>query len=362
MIVASIVGTRPQFIKLAPLSSEIRERFDEIIIHTGQHYDTEMTDLFFKELSIPEPDYNLQVGSGSHGYQTGKMLRGIERILIKEDPDVVLVFGDSNSTLAGALAAAKLHIPVGHVEAGMRTFEPYLPEEINRVCTDHISQLLFAITPGTVSNLRNEGIPSGNIYLTGSTIVDACFEFSGLAEKNSNILEELNVHSDSYFLFTAHRPENVDYKASLQMIIDVLLKLPQTVVFPLHPRTEKSLERFNLMNTLRTLEEVIITPPLGYLDFLKLTNHALLTISDSGSIQQEAMALRKKVVRMRSPAPFPELKEYRGVRSVKLDSDSILHAVVDLLTEDHLRSYENPLGEGDASRRIAEVLENWKIF
>jgi len=353
--IASIVGTRPQFIKLAPLSRELRKQFEEVIIHTGQHYDRELDGLFFEELDIPQPDYNLQIGSGTHGYQTAEMMKAIEGVLINEDPDVALVFGDSNSTLAGALTAIKMDIPVGHVEAGVRTYELYHTEEINRVCVDHMSEWLFAITNGTYHNLRNEGIPDSRISVTGSTLVDACLEFLEVADRKSSILDQLELNDEGYYLFTAHRAENVDFLDTLKLMVEILTTLDYPVVFPIHPRTKKNLKEFGLFSKLLSCDNVILIPPLGYLDILKLIKHSFMVLSDSGGIQQEAIAMRKKLVWLRSVLAYPELQNYRGLRSVSLGS-FVFAAIESLKYEDKICSYENPLGEGDASGKIARIL------
>ena len=240
MKIASVVGARPNFIKLAPVSKELRKEFDEVIIHTGQHYDYEMDKVFFDELGIPEPDYHLGVGSGSHGYQTGEMLMRVEEVLTKEKPDMVLVFGDTNSTLAGALAAVKLHIKVAHVEAGLRSYDKKMPEEINRVLTDHCSDLLFCPTETGVKNLKNEGFAKG-IYLTGDVMVDALQEKNiKIAEKKSKILDELNLKPEEYYLATVHRVENTDDFSRLKSIVDAFCEIKH-IIFPCHPRTEKCL-------------------------------------------------------------------------------------------------------------------------
>ena len=239
MKILTVVGARPQFIKLAPLSKILRGNgVDEIIIHTGQHYDENMNNLFFKELEIPEPDYNLGIGSGNHGEQTGKMLIEIEKIMLKENPDLVIVYGDTNSTLAGALAASKLHIKLAHVEAGLRSFNKRMPEEINRVLTDHVSDILFCPTQTAVENLKNEGITKG-VYLVGDVMFDALVHFSKISDMKSNILERLNIKPKEYYLATIHRAENTDNYERLKNILTAFSKMNETVVFPIHPRTRK---------------------------------------------------------------------------------------------------------------------------
>jgi UDP-N-acetylglucosamine 2-epimerase len=239
MKILTVVGARPQFIKLAPLSKILRENgINEIIVHTGQHYDENMNDLFFKELEIPEPDYNLGIGSGNHGEQTGRMLIEIEKIILKENPDLVIVYGDTNSTLAGALAASKLHIKLAHVEAGLRSFNKRMPEEINRVLTDHVSDILFCPTQTAVENLKNEGITKG-VYLVGDVMFDALLHFSKISDMKSNILERLNIKPKEYYLATIHRAENTDNYERLKNILTAFSKMDEIVVFPIHPRTKK---------------------------------------------------------------------------------------------------------------------------
>ncbi|RJS71602.1 UDP-N-acetylglucosamine 2-epimerase (non-hydrolyzing) [Methanophagales archaeon] len=295
MKIASVVGARPNFIKLAPVSKEFRKEFDEIIIHTGQHYDYEMDKVFFDELGIPEPDYHLGVGSGSHGYQTGEMLKRTEKVLIKEKPDMVLVFGDTNSTLAGALAAVKLHIKVAHVEAGLRSFDKKMPEEINSVLTDHCSDLLFCPTETAVKNLKNEGITKG-VYLTGDVMVDALQENIKIAEKKSRILDELDLKPEEYYLATAHRAENTDDFSRLKSIVDAFCEI-ENIVFPCHPRTEKMFKKFNLWDRLQKRVKVI--KPVGYFDMLVLEKNARKILTDSGGVQKEAYIFKVPCITLR---------------------------------------------------------------
>lgn len=347
MRVASIVGTRPQFIKLSQVSKQVRRVADEVIIHTGQHYDNEMSQLFFDELGIPEPDYDLGIGSGSHGWQTGEMLRDIEEVLILERPDLVLVYGDCNTTLAGALSAVKLGIPVGHVEAGCRTYQK-TAEEINRRCVDHVSDLLFAISAGTAQTLRFENVP-GKVFNVGSTVVDACLHFSEVAENDMDL-------EDDYFVLTLHRPANVDVAREVYDLLEAVYRLERQIVFPIHPRTRKALTDFNLLEELERRENIVLVPPMGYLGFLALLRKAHTIISDSGSIQQEAATLGKRCVRLFPRSPIPELDTYRGGLGATASSlaDAIWHlAGVDEAT---LKKWNNPFGDGDASKRIAEII------
>ena len=241
MKIVTVVGARPQFIKCAPVSRELRKEHTEILVHTGQHYDPEMSDIFFDELKIPKPDYNLGVGSGSHSKQTGDILAKIEEVLLTEKSDLVIVYGDTNSTLAGALAAAKLHIPVAHVEAGLRSFDRAMPEEINRVLTDHISNILYCPTQTAVNNLRNEGITRG-VHLVGDVMVDALQFNMEIAEDRSQILERLGVALKEYLVLTVHRPANTDSREHMENIIGAVGEAGMPVIFPVHPRTKKILE------------------------------------------------------------------------------------------------------------------------
>jgi len=346
MKVASIVGTRPQFIKLYSVSKHIRRKCDEVIIHTGQHYDNEMSQLFFDELKLPTPDHILGVGSGTHGYQTGLMIQRIEDVLLEEQPDMVLVYGDCNTTLAGAIAASKINIPVGHVEAGCRNYGK-TAEELNRRCVDHISDLLFSITKGTSNNLEKENIPPPRIFNVGSTIVDACFDFI-------NVKHEKHKVEDRYFILTLHRAGNVDNPHILKKIIESINKIEYPVLFPVHPRTYKNINKFNLLSKL--YGNILLKKPLGYIDFLLLLNHAYMVISDSGSIQQEIMALKKKCVRLFENPLFPELNSYPG--GLSTNASNILDSIqkLELVDRKRIENWRSPLGSGDAGRKISEII------
>jgi UDP-GlcNAc3NAcA epimerase len=302
MKIISVIGARPQFIKYAPLSKELRRLHHDVLIHTGQHYDYNMNKVFFDELGIPKPDYNLGIGSGTHACQTGDMLKGIEDILLKEKPEMVMVYGDTNSTLAGALAAVKLHIKVAHVEAGLRSFDRSMPEEINRVLTDHCANLLFCPTQTAVDNLNREGITRG-VYLTGDVMVDASLYARDRSE-SSDILEKLSLKSKQYLLATIHRASNTDIKENLESIVDALCRLGETVVLPLHPRTEKQLKSFNLYDKLASC--VKLTEPLGYLEFTKLLNNAKKVLTDSGGVQKEAYLFKVPCITLRDSTEWVE--------------------------------------------------------
>ncbi|WP_299238962.1 UDP-N-acetylglucosamine 2-epimerase (non-hydrolyzing) [Sulfurihydrogenibium sp.] len=329
MKILTVVGARPQFIKLAPLSKILRENgINEIIVHTGQHYDENMNDLFFKELEIPEPDYNLGIGSGSHGEQTGRMLVEIEKIILKENPDLVIVYGDTNSTLAGALAASKLHVKLAHVEAGLRSFNKRMPEEINRVLTDHVSDILFCPTQTAVENLKNEGITNG-VYLVGDVMFDALLHFSKISDIKSNILERLNIKPKEYYLATIHRAENTDNYERLKNILTAFSKLDEMVVFPIHPRTRKMINYYGLDDLLEN-NNVKVIDPVGYLDMLKLEKNAKAILTDSGGVQKEAFWLKVPCITLRDETEWIETVNLGWNRLVGSNVEKILEAVRDL--------------------------------
>lgn len=326
--VCTVVGARPQFIKTAPVGRRLREVAIEVLVHTGQHYDDDMSEVFFRELKIPQPDYNLDVGSGPHGFQTGQMLKRLEEVLNKEKADIVVVYGDTNSTLAGALAAAKLHIPVAHVEAGLRSFNRRMPEEINRVLTDHISSLLFCPTATAVNNLAREGIIQG-VHLVGDVMYDAVMENLQIAESKSRALERLAVKPRSYVLATVHRAENTDDLGRLRNIVEALCEVSKIdpVVWPVHPRTRKSLDGFPLTplhhGGLRLID------PVSYLDMLMLEKHARVILTDSGGVQKEAHWLEVACVTLREVTEWIETVEAGWNRLAGSDRDEIVRAVAE---------------------------------
>jgi len=317
MKVASIVGARPQFIKLSALSSRLRNYHKEIIIHTGQHYDEELSALFFKELKIPEPDYDLEVGSGSQAEQTGKMLIKLEQVLEFERPDLVLVYGDTNSTLAGALAAGKLQIPLAHIEAGMRSYTD-MPEEINRKVTDHLSQILFCPTPQSVKNLRKEGITK-QVYLVGDLMYEALISNLQIAQKKSGVLKKLNLNSKDFYLTTIHRAENTDYRENLAKIAKILESLDRKTIFPVHPRTRKYLEGYQLWNRLKKAKNLLLLDPISYLDMLLLEQNASLILTDSGGVQREAYFLKTPCLILRDKTEWTEITQTNGFVTSSLD-------------------------------------------
>lgn len=324
--VASIVGARPQFIKAAPLSRALRAVADEILIHTGQHYDDNMSRTFFDELDIPRPDHHLGVGSGSHGLQTGLMLERIETILLSEKPELVLVYGDTNSTLAGAMVAAKLLIPIAHVEAGLRSFNRAMPEEINRIVADHCADLLFCPTKTAVENLKREGVRRG-VHLTGDVMYDAALRFAGLAETKSRVLETLSLRKGGYVLCTVHRAENTDDRSRLGGIVQALRRCGRTVVFPLHPRTRKMLEAWGLDADLSAAPSVRLIEPVGYLDMIQLERNASAILTDSGGVQKEACFYRVPCVTLRDETEWVETVREGWNRLTGPDPEAILRAL-----------------------------------
>jgi UDP-GlcNAc3NAcA epimerase len=299
--IVTVLGARPQFIKAAAVSRRFSEHFDEVLVHTGQHYDPNMSDVFFDELGIPKPAHHLNIGSGSHGAQTGRMIEAIENVILEEKPDFLMVYGDTNSTIAGALAATKLHISVIHVEAGLRSFNRRMPEEKNRVLTDHISDLLFVPTQAAVENLETEGLTKG-VHLVGDVMYDGILHFSGLAKEKSGILEKLGLNEGGFHLCTIHRAENTDHPERLRAIFEGLKRSGETIVLPLHPRTRKYLSDYGIAPA----ENIMIVEPLGYLDMVRLESTAKKIVTDSGGVQKEAFFLGKPCITMRDETEWVE--------------------------------------------------------
>jgi len=355
MRIAIILGTRPEIIKMSPIIKELKKRrLDFFILHTGQHYSYNMDRVFFDQLKLPEPLYNLQIGSGTHAEETGKMLIGIERVLIKERPDIVLVEGDTNTVLAGALAASKMHIKVGHVEAGLRSYDREMPEEINRVLTDHVSDYLFAPTQKAKKNLLREGIDESKIFVTGNTIVDAVLQNLELA-KAVTLPPRLS-DSNEYFLLTLHRQENVDKEERLRKIIKglglVAREFKTQILYPIHPRTRGRISQFSI----QIPEGIKLIEPLDYLSFLRLLSEARLVFTDSGGVQEEACILRVPCVTLRDNTERPETLEVGANVLAGAEPDSILEKAELMLNKE--RNWPNPLGDGKAGRRIVKILED----
>ena len=359
MKIAIILGTRPEIIKMSPIVRECQKRrLQYFIIHTNQHYSFNLDRIFFKELNLPLPKYNLKVGSGTHGEQTGKMLIKIEEVLLKEKPDIVLVEGDTNTVLAGALAAVKIHIKVGHIEAGLRSYSEEMPEEINRVLVDHCSNLLFAPTKIAKDILIKEEIPKEKIFITGNTIVDAVSENLKIAQKKSKILKKLKINKNQYFLVTVHRQENVDNKKRLKNILKGLelvsknLKFP--VIYPIHPRTLKMIKIFNL----KIPQNIKIIEPIGFLDFLKLEANALLVLTDSGGVQEETCILKVPCVTLRDNTERPETLKVRSNILADSNPQKIIKSVKTMLNLK--RKWKNPFGDGKSGRKILNIIQKYE--
>jgi UDP-N-acetylglucosamine 2-epimerase (non-hydrolysing) len=351
---AFIVGTRPEIIKMAPIIRECKKQgIKALIIHTGQHYSYEMDKVFFEELNLRSPDYALGVGSGTDAEQVGKILVGVENVLMNEQPDVVLVEGDTNSVFAGAYAATKLHVEVGHVEAGLRSFDRFMPEEINRILTDHVSDFLFAPTAKSKENLLAEGISANKISITGNTIVDAVHQNLQLAQKRQSVLNELSIEKNNYFLITTHRRENVDNKLRLNGILKGLTELHHEfdvpIIFPMHPRTRNRVAEFNL-----ALDGITPISPIGFLEFLLLEANAELVITDSGGVQEEACILKVPCITVRNNTERPETIAVHSNLLVGTQPDQILNGAKAMLNTP--RNWNNPFGNGDAGERIVSVL------
>lgn len=357
MKIISVVGARPQFIKLSSLSKELRKKHKEIILHTGQHYDDELSRVFFSQLSIPKPDYNLGIGSAEHGEQTGKMLKATEEVLLFEKPDLVIVYGDTNSTLAGALAAAKQNIPVAHVEAGLRSFVRSMPEEINRILTDHVSSLLFCPTPTSVKNLKREGITK-EVHLVGDVMYDSLRENLSVAEKKSKIMKRLNLQKEKFYLITVHRAENTDIKENLKKIIRIVTSLDKIVVFPIHPRTRKRLSEFNLLDRLLSKQDILLIDPVSYLDMLVLEKNARCMLTDSGGVQKEAYFLRTPCLTLREETEWVETVGAGWNKIVGLDEKKIEGALKKLNGSVPLPSRRSELTSKGTGARISQVVSN----
>lgn len=354
MKVVSIIGARPQFIKCAPVSRELRALSEEVLVHTGQHYDDAMSGVFFRDLGIPTPHYQLNVGSGSHGKQTGAMLTGIEEILQSEGPDAVLVYGDTNSTLAGALAAVKLHIPVIHVEAGLRSFNRKMPEEINRVVTDQLSDLLLCPTVTAIENLRREGVTVG-VHLVGDVMYDALLDSAERAEHTSTVLERLGVKPQAYLLATVHRAENTDRSPRLQGIMSAFSRLADSgrvVVFPVHPRTRKQLEKLSFPSSQRLL----LVDPVPYLDMVCLERNAQAIVTDSGGIQKEACWLSVPCITLREDTEWVETVASGWNCLVGAETERIVSAVCAARPG---RADTWPYARGEASKSIARRIASF---
>jgi UDP-N-acetylglucosamine 2-epimerase len=353
--IATIVGARPQFIKIAAVSRRLRRDAEEVLIHTGQHYDNNLSNIFFEELDIPQPKFNLGIGSGSHGHQTGQMMAKIEEVLIDEKPDWVLVYGDTNSTLAGALAAVKLHIKIAHIEAGLRSYNRLMPEEINRVLTDHVSDLLFCPSDVAVSNLAKEGITEGVINV-GDVMVDSLLFASEKAKGSSNIEEAYGVMPGKYLLATLHRAENTDVSHRLSNILEAFSSIDTPILFPMHPRTRKAISEFGFDEKLSN-PLINIIQPVGYLDMVLVEQSARMILTDSGGIQKEAYVLKVPCITLRDETEWVETVQTGWNILVGADIHQIVDAVKNFQEPaDHPQLY----GDGNAGQRIIDHILNYQ--
>jgi UDP-N-acetylglucosamine 2-epimerase (non-hydrolysing) len=355
MKVAIVLGTRPEILKLAPVVRACKRRdIDFSLVHTGQHYSEGLDEVFFETLDLPTPEYHLDVGSSSHGEQTGRMLIELEAILQDLTPDVVVVQGDTNSVLAGALAASKLDTDLAHVEAGLRSFDREMPEEINRRVTDHVADFLFAPTEEAAQNLRNEGLTDERIFVTGNTIVDTVLANRTLAAERSTVLEEHRIDDEEFLLLTAHRAENVDDRERFEEILDGVSRFAAEqemgVLYPIHPRAKKQLDAFGLALP----PEIHALEPLGYLQFLALEDAASLVFTDSGGVQEEACILGTPCVTVRTTTERPETVENGANVLAGVDANSIASSARQMLRAD--RDWINPLGDGSAGEQIISIL------
>lgn len=361
--IASIIGARPNFIKLAPVSLAIEEhnknsnkQIKEVIIHTAQHYDANISKIFFNELNIPEPHYNLGVGSGLHGWQTGEMLKRIEKVLIKEKPDILLAYGDTNSTLAGALAAVKLYISVAHVEAGLRSFDREMPEEINRILTDAISDYLFITEESAYKNLLKEGIPENKVFFVGNVMIDTLKKFKIKSEKLKTS-EKLGLKKHEYALLTIHRPSNVDDKDSFKRILNALREISRCipVFFPAHPRTKERIKYFNFTNYFSD-SNINLADPVGYLDFLNLMINSKLVLTDSGGIQEETTILNIPCLTLRKNTERPVTVTEGTNFIVGSDTDKIIQEANKIVDGRYKLGKVPKFWDGKAAKRIVKIL------
>ena len=372
----TVIGARPQIIKAAAISRAVKGRgaadITEVLLHTGQHYDANMSQVFFDELGVPRADVALGVGSGAHGVQTARMIEGIEQALIKHRPDVVLLYGDTNSTLAGAIAASKLHVPVAHVEAGLRSFNKGMPEEVNRIVCDHCSTWLFCPTSTAVKNLVREGFdevatakPTAdrpNVLMSGDVMYDNSMYFAGLAEQRSTILRDLNLHPEGFLLATVHRDHNTDNAERLTVILSSLLELYEThglpVVLPLHPRTRKRMDEllpWEIRGRVMADREIRVVPPVGFLDMIALERHARLVLTDSGGVQKEAYFFSRPCVILRPETEWVELVDKGQATLADADPQRILGAA-DVFLKNGMPACPPLFGDGHAAERIIDEL------
>lgn len=345
-----VVGARPNFIKAFPLFEEFKKNkaIVPVLVHTGQHYDYEMSKVFFGDLNIPKPDYNLHVGSGSHAFQTAEVMKNLESIVLKEKPNWMLVFGDVNSTLAGALVASKLHVPIAHVEAGLRSFDKSMPEEINRVLTDHISDVLFCPTKKAVENLKKEGIVK-NVYNVGDIMFDAYIKMAEIADRKSKIMKEMKISKKNYILLTIHRAKNTENSDDISNILDILSDTGENIIFPVHPRTKKVLDQKKINGYLN----IKFIKPVSYFDMIVLENNASKIITDSGGVQKEAYFAKTPCITLREETEWVETVNDRWNILVGSERSRIIRAIKSFNPRGR---QERNYGDGNATKKIIKYL------
>ncbi len=355
MKICTVIGARPQFVKAAVVSAEFAKHksINEVIIHTGQHYDPAMSEIFFRELNVPNEKYNLEIGSGSHGVQTGKMLSSIEKVLQDEAPDYVLIYGDTNSTLAGALCASKLHIPIAHIEAGMRSFNKKMPEEINRIIADHLSEINFCSTKTAMENLKRENLGSTGV-LVGDVMYDCSLKVAEFAEKRYDPFAKFTVEKNNYALLTCHRAENTDHRECLTEIVKAVNKISEkmTVLYPVHPRTGKFINEYGLSFS----NNVKLIAPVGYLEMILLEKHASYILTDSGGVQKEAFFYRVPCITMREETEWVETAALGWNKITGANSKQIIDAFADFTKNRPAKTSAKPYGNGDAASKIVSRL------
>jgi UDP-N-acetylglucosamine 2-epimerase (non-hydrolysing) len=359
MKIINVVGARPNFMKIAPLMAAFASRphVESLLVHTGQHFDERMSDLFFRQLRIPEPDINLGIGSGSHAVQTAEIMKAFEPVVLENNPDAVLVVGDVNSTIACGLVAVKMGVKLIHVEAGLRSFDRTMPEEINRVLTDAISDLLFCTEQGALDNLRHEGVPDEKVFLVGNVMIDTLLNNKANAEQSS-ILEDLRLAAGRYAVLTLHRPANVDNPGVFSQLLDALevIQRDLPVIFPIHPRTRNSLAKNGLAQRVAAMPGLRLIAPAGYLDFLKLLSHARIVLTDSGGIQEETTILKVPCLTLRENTERPVTAQVGSNRIVGTDPARIIRAYREVVDGERREYGVPPLWDGNAAGRIASVL------
>lgn len=352
--IVTIAGTRPQLVKVAAVSRVLRDSFKEVLVNTGQHYDYNMAGIFFDELNIPKPDYDLGIGSDTHGRQTGKMMISIEQVVEREKPDAILVYGDTNSTLAGAIVASKLHIPLIHIEAGLRSFNKKMPEEINRIMTDHVSTLLFAPTTLAVHNLAKEGITEG-VHLVGDVMFDAVVYNTKLAEYRYS-LKNFNLVEKGYVLGTIHRADNTDNKKRLEAILRAFSELQEIVYLPLHPRTKRKVEEYGLSNILKTAKNIKFVEPVSYLEMLLLEKNAKAIVTDSGGVQKEAYFAKVPCITLRDQTEWIETIEAGWNQLLNPLKVNLVEKLKNIQNGKHINDL---YGDANAGHKIVDILANY---